>query len=128
LNEQTIWILLVLVGGSFGALCRYATTLLCVRLFGTRFPWGTLAVNLSGCFLIGLSASLARHGGFMTPTVWAFFVTGFLGALTTFSTYAMETVNFARSKAGFIALANILVNNLAGIALTFAGVWVGGLL
>ena len=118
----------MLAGGSLGALCRYAVTLLCVRLFGTRFPWGTLAVNLAGCFLIGLSAALALHGGFMTPTVRVFFVTGFLGALTTFSTFAMETVHFARSESGLIALANVLVHNVAGIALTFAGVWIGGLL
>lgn len=128
MNEETVWIFLVLAGGSLGALCRYAATLLCVRLFGTRFPWGTLAVNLSGCFLIGLTISLARQGGFVTPAAQVFFVTGFLGALTTFSTYAMETVGFARAESGRAALANVLANNIAGIALTFAGLWVGGLL
>ena len=52
-------ILLVLIGGSLGAVCRYAAGLLAVRWFGVSFPWGTLIVNLVGCFLIGLAFSLA---------------------------------------------------------------------
>jgi fluoride exporter len=66
-------ILLVMVGGSLGALSRYGVSLLAVKLFGTRFPWGTLIVNLSGCFLIGLAFALADRGlSIMNPSFACF--------------------------------------------------------
>ncbi len=118
-------IVLVLIGGSIGALARYGTSLLAVRLFGTAFPWGTLIVNLVGCFLIGLAFSLAERTPLMGPSARLFFVTGFLGALTTFSTYAQETVNSFRAGTHLFTTANILLNNVAGLALVMVGMWVG---
>lgn len=115
-----LWIAL---GGSAGALSRYGATLLCTRLFGTSFPYGTLAVNLSGCFLIGLALGLAERGVVFTPTVRLFFVTGFLGALTTFSTYAWESAASFREASFAIAILNIALNNIAGLVLVFAGFW-----
>jgi fluoride exporter len=113
-----VWIV---IGGSLGALARYGTTLLCARLFGPSFPYGTLAVNLSGCFLIGLAMGLAERGSIVTPTVRLFFVTGFLGALTTFSTYAWESMASLRIAAFGAAFLNIALNNLAGFGLLMAG-------
>jgi len=115
-----IWII---IGGGIGALVRYGTTLLCVRIFGPSFPAGTLAVNLSGCFLIGLVMGLAEAGPFVTPAFRLFFVTGFLGALTTFSTYAWESMYAIRNASMAAALLNILLNNLAGLSLVFLGFW-----
>ena len=90
-------ILLVMAGGSIGALSRYAVSVWAARLLGTRFPWGTLTVNLAGCFLIGLAFALAERGfNIMNPSMRLFFVTGYLGALTTFSTFGLETVNSLR--------------------------------
>jgi CrcB protein len=121
-------ILLVLIGGGIGALSRYAVTLLAVQIFGSKFPWGTLIVNLSGCFLIGLSFALADRGlNIMNPSARLFFVTGYLGGLTTFSTYALETVNSMRTAAYLVTLANFLLNNIVGGALVFLGMWVGKL-
>jgi CrcB protein len=121
-------ILLVIAGGSLGALSRYGVALLAVKLFGAKFPWGTLIVNLSGCFLIGLSFALAERGfDIMNPSARLFFVTGYLGALTTFSTYALETANALRAGTYLVMLANILSNNVAGVALVFFGMWVGRL-
>ncbi len=72
-------ILLVMAGGSIGALSRYAVSLWAAKLFGTRFPWGTLTVNLSGCFLIGLAFAWAERGlSIMNPAIRLFFVTGYL--------------------------------------------------
>ncbi|MGD9974430.1 MAG: fluoride efflux transporter CrcB [Desulfatirhabdiaceae bacterium] len=119
-------ILLVMIGGSLGAISRYGMTLLAARLFGSRFPWGTLAVNLAGCFLIGLAFSLADRGSHvMNPSARLFFMTGFLGALTTFSTFGLETVNSLRLESALIALANVLSNNIIGLALVFLGMWFG---
>ena len=119
-------IILVLTGGSLGALLRYGVSLLAARLFGTGFPWGTLIVNLAGCFLIGLSFSLADRGSnFMDPSVRLFFATGFLGALTTFSTFALESVNAVRAGYNLSALLNFLSNNILGSILVVLGMWIG---
>jgi fluoride exporter len=115
-----IWII---IGGSIGALLRYGTTLMCTRVFGTSFPVGTLVVNLTGCFLIGAVMGLAERGSFVTPAFRLFFVTGFLGALTTFSTYAWESMSAFRSESIGTALFNIIINNIAGFALVLAGIW-----
>jgi fluoride exporter len=121
-------ILLVMAGGSLGALSRYAVSLWAAKLFGPRFPWGTLTVNLSGCFLIGLAFALAERGlGIMNPSMRLFFVTGFLGALTTFSTFGLETVNSLREGTHLVAVANFLSNNVMGTALVFLGMLVGRL-
>ncbi|HAY21803.1 MAG TPA: fluoride efflux transporter CrcB [Desulfobacterales bacterium] len=119
-------ILLVMVGGSLGALSRYGVSLLAVKLFGVRFPWGTLLVNLLGCFLIGLAFALAERGlSIMNPSVRLFFVTGYLGALTTFSTFGLETVNAMLERRYLVTLANILSNNVVGSALVFLGIVMG---
>jgi CrcB protein len=118
-------VLLVLLGGSIGALSRYGVSLLAAKLFGSRFPWGTLVVNLTGCFLIGVAYALAERGSsWMTPSVRVFFVTGYLGALTTFSTYALETTSAAGAEDHLGALLNIAANNLLGLALVLLGAWV----
>ncbi len=122
-------VLLVLVGGGLGSLVRYGVSLLAVRLFGTRFPFGTLIVNLTGCFLIGVAFAMAERGlKIMNPTVRLLFITGFLGGLTTFSSYAVETANTIRAGTYLITATNFLSNNLIGGALVFVGLWVGRVL
>jgi CrcB protein len=128
-NEGWIMkILLVMAGGSIGALSRYAVSLWAAKLFGTRFPWGTLTVNLSGCFLIGLAFAWAERGlNIMNPSIRLFFMTGFLGSLTTFSTFGLETVNSMREGTHLVTVANFLSNNVMGAALVFLGMLVGRL-
>ena len=112
---------LVMVGGSLGAASRYGVTLLSTRHLGTSYPWGTLFVNLAGCFLIGLAFSLAERNLWVGPSMRLFFITGFLGALTTFSTFGLETVNAARANAQALVVANLLVQNAGGILSVLAG-------
>jgi CrcB protein len=111
---------LVFIGGGIGAATRYGTSLLAGRLFGTGFPWGTLIVNLSGCFMIGIILALAEKTSLVEPGTRLFFVTGFLGGLTTFSSYALESVVALRTSTA-MALANITANNLIGLALVVLG-------
>lgn len=114
----------VMLGGCVGAGARYGTSLLCARLFGVGFPIGTLVVNLVGCFLIGVALALADRNVVVSPTARLFFVTGFLGALTTFSSYAWETMAAWRAAAMGTVILNVLANNVAGIGLVAAGFWV----
>ena len=121
-------ILLVMLGGSLGALSRYGVSLLAIKLFGIKFPWGTLIVNLSGCFLIGLAFAWGERGlGIMNPSIRLFFITGYLGALTTFSSFGLETVTSYQGRQLFVSIANILANNIVAIALVFLGMAAGRL-
>ena len=121
-------LLLVMFGGCLGAACRYGTSLLAVRLWGGGFPWGTLMVNLVGCLLIGLAFGLAERASWVTPSVRLFFVTGFLGALTTFSSFAVETVNTAEAGFRAVAALNFVANNAGGVALVLVGLWLAKVL
>jgi CrcB protein len=115
--------MLVMLGGSFGALSRYAIALITAKYIDSRFPWGTLLANLIGCFLIGIAFGLAERTSLLGPSTRLFFMTGYLGALTTFSTYALETFNSLGSGSSPIAIANFLVNNFGGILFVFAGIF-----
>lgn len=118
---------LVMAGGALGALSRYGFALGAARLLGGRFPWGTLLANLTGCLLIGLAFGLSERAGLLSPSARLFFMTGFLGALTTFSTYALESVVFLR-EGSYGAVINFLLNNLGGGVLVLVGLWLAGFL
>ncbi len=120
-------IVLVMGGGALGAASRYVISLFAARAWGTHFPWGTLMVNLTGCFLIGLLFALADRVRLLTPDMRLLLITGYLGALTTFSSFSLETVNVGRAGLTLEPLANILVNNIGGLAMTLIGMRLGGL-
>mgnify|MGYP000685932053 CR=1 FL=1 len=88
-----VYPLLVAAGGALGALCRYMTTLVMAGWMGTSFPYGTLAVNGAGSFLIGILGVLLSRV-YPLPGAAAFLITGFLGGLTTFSSFMNETCSF----------------------------------
>lgn len=120
-------VLLVMAGGSAGALARYGLGYFIAQQWGARFPWGTLVINLTGCFLIGLAFALGDRN-ILGPSARIALMTGFLGAYTTFSTYGLETINFARGGAAGVSLANILASNVGGLLLVVAGLWLGRIL
>ncbi len=115
-------ILAVAFGGALGAICRHLVNQACSRFDsgGWQFPWGTLTVNVVGCFLIGLLLTM-RAGGFAHPAL----TVGFLGALTTFSTFGFETHHFFSSQQHGLALLNIGSNMLMGLLAVFGGIEVG---
>jgi CrcB protein len=119
--------LIVMLGGSLGAASRFGIGLLTAKVWGTRFPWGTLTVNLVGCFLIGIVFALADRARLLTPDMRLLVITGYLGALTTFSSFSLETVNAARAGMHLQPVMNILANNLGGLACTILGLWLGSL-
>lgn len=120
-------LLWVFLGGGLGSACRYLFSQAAARWFGTSFSWGTLGVNLSGCFLIGLGFALAERS-IISPTVRLWFMTGFLGGLTTFSTYALESGNFILDGSWTAFIGSFAANNLGGLLLVFIGLKIGELL
>lgn len=112
--------LLIGAGGAIGALLRYGLSGLAHRILGPSFPWGTLAANLVGCFLIGALWALSER--VTLPRAFSPFVlTGMIGALTTFSTYGLESINLFRSGEIGLGIANILASNVLGLALVALG-------
>ncbi len=116
----------VAVGGAVGALIRFAVSRGAVHAFGTFFPWGTLIVNASGAFFIGLLMAWFSLRLSVSPPVRALVLTGVLGALTTFSTFSLETLELAQSGAFVRAGFNVLLNVCASLVLVWAGYVVGG--
>lgn len=112
-----------MIGGSLGAICRYAINLISERFWGGNFPYATLIANLVGCLLIGLAFGLTAKLNLMNHSARLFFITGFLGALTTFSSYAFETVAAANAGSYSVVLTNIFANNVFGLALVLFGMW-----
>lgn len=120
-------LIIIMLGGSLGAASRYLIGIMAARAWGVNFPWGTLIVNMVGCFLIGLIFALAESVRLLTPGVRLFLITGFLGALTTFSSFSLETTNAVRTGLTLQPVMNIMINNLGGFGLTFLGYWLGSL-
>ena len=115
-------IIFVAVGGAFGSVFRY--------LLGTwtqtaskslDFPYGTLTVNLLGCFAIGFLAQLAEARGVFTSETRAFVFIGILGGFTTFSSFGNETINLLREGENWNALANVSANVIFGLILVWLG-------
>jgi fluoride exporter len=115
-------IFLVLIGGSLGSISRYGISLLSAGLFGGQFPWGTFIVNMGGCFFIGIAFGFADRGSrVMNPSMRLFFITGFLGGLTTFSTYALEVFLLSRTGTSLVAFSYFFVTNILGVVLVILG-------
>ena len=118
-----IGVVLVGVGSLIGGVLRYGLSTWVYKALGNPwFPYGTLAVNLSGCLVIGFLSGLAEVGAAITPEARLFLFVGVLGGFTTFSSFALETFALARDGQSLAVLAN--VGSQVGLGL-FA-VWLGG--
>ncbi|HEY8090567.1 MAG TPA: fluoride efflux transporter CrcB [Polyangiaceae bacterium] len=105
-------VLLVGLAGALGTLARYGVGLWAGRALGSDFPYGTLIVNVVGCFLIALVSQLALSTTLLSPTLKLTLTTGFMGGLTTYSSFNYETTMLLRERgwaAGVLNLALTLV-------------------
>lgn len=116
-------LLFILGAGALGTLARYGLSSAMQRYAGSGFPWGTVAVNVAGCFLAGMLWVLAEYRAVFTGDVRAAVFIGFMGAFTTFSTYMLETGNLLRDGEWGYAAANVLLQIALGITALFAGMF-----
>ena len=115
-------ILAVGVGGFFGAIARFLIASAVQKLSGSLFPIGTLSVNIIGSFLIGFLYLYFSQT--INPLAKAMLITGFLGALTTFSTFSLETVLLLQDGLYFKALLNIMLNVTLTISSTILAIMI----
>lgn len=109
------------LAGLAGTLCRYSVSALIARRYGEAFPWGTLFVNLSGCFLAGLLFYLMHERDAVGEPWRTVLMVGFLGGFTTFSSYGLQTFALLREGQFAFAALNVVASNLAGLAMVWAG-------
>lgn len=115
--------LLVAIGSAIGGVSRFWLSGLIARGFGESFPWGTLIVNITGCFIIGLFATLTgTEGRVYVPGEWRqFFMIGICGGYTTFSSFSLQTLTLASGGEWMAAALNIA----GSVLLCLLGVWIG---
>ncbi len=117
-------IVLVFLGGGIGAAARYLMQGAVYRLVGSAFPYGTLAVNVTGSFLIGVLMVVFEERYMVQPALRIFLTIGVLGGFTTFSSFSFET--FALLREGSIVAG--LLNALVSVAACLGATWVGAAL
>ena len=115
----------LVTGGALGTLSRYWLSGALQGSAGSSFPYGTLAVNVLGCLVIGFLAAFGAGKLQSTPGAHLFFMVGFCGAFTTFSTLILETDHLFKSGQMLHAYGNILVSLAAGFAAFALGGWIG---
>ena len=114
--------LLIGTGGFLGSVARYLVSgLVQTAMRSDTFPYGTLAVNVIGCFVIGAVSYLSESHGALTADARAFVIVGILGGFTTFSGFGNETVNLLRDSETWLASVNVV----ASIAICLTSVWAG---
>lgn len=116
---------LVAGGGAIGAIARFATVSLAQRILPSTFPYGTLIVNVLGAFTVGLLMAFMFERIAQIEPWRLFLVVGFLGAYTTFSSFAWETWLLYQEGAWSAALANILLNNILTLFILCLGSQLG---
>jgi CrcB protein len=121
-TAPAMWkILAIGAGGFLGAIARWGLSGLVQQAFGPAFPYGTLVVNVVGCFVLGAVAALIETGAILSPETRLFLTVGILGSFTTFSTLGFEAVEFLRVGSLRPAIAVLGAN----VALGLIAVWLG---
>ncbi len=115
-------IVAVAVGGSIGATTRYLVSTWAAGRFGTAFPYGTLIVNIVGCFIIGAFMTAATERFIVNPYCRLIITVGFVGGLTTFSSFSYETFKLIEDGSITMVMYNLLGNFILGFLATWLGI------
>ena len=120
-------LLSVILGSVLGAVARYFVSGFVARRVGETFPWGTLFINVSGAFMIGVFGAMAENGASLlaSPDTWLFAVTGFLGCYTTVSSFSLQSLSLARDgeidrAAGYVGASVALCLGAVTLGFTLA--------
>ena len=113
--------LIVFLGGGIGSMLRHGVNLLCARLFGTAFPFGTLTVNITGSIVMGLLAGYFAFKGEASQSWRLFLMTGILGGYTTFSAFSLDAILLYERGQIATALGYIAASGAVSIFGLFAG-------
>jgi CrcB protein len=126
-TDPQLWqrLALLAAAGAAGTLARYGLAGLTQRLFASSFPWGTFAVNAAGCLAFGLVWALAEDRMLISGATRLIVLVGFMGAFTTFSTFAFETGQMLDDSQWLLAAGNLLLHNVTGVALVLLGIAIG---
>lgn len=110
-------------GGALGTLLRYWINLLITARFGESLPWGTIFINITGSFVIGLFAALTEPGGrlMVPPDIRLFVLVGVCGGYTTFSSFSLQTLTLLQTGQPVRAIVNVV----ASVVLCLLAVWLG---
>jgi fluoride exporter len=114
-------IILIGLAGLIGTLCRYWLSGLVARQYGETFPWGTLVVNVIGCFLAGSLFYLMEERFLVSPTLRTVILIGLLGGFTTFSSFGLQTFTLLREGEFALAALNVTLSNMLGLVMLWAG-------
>lgn len=117
--------ILVAIGGAVGSVARFWIGDIISARFGETFPWGTVIINITGSFLIGLFFATTTEGRWLAPPhIRAFLMTGICGGYTTFSSFSLQTLTLLQKRQWLYAGGNALLS----VALCMIAVWLGYLL
>lgn len=116
-----IKILNLIIGGTTGTVARYFLAGVVYKYAGAGFPYGTMIVNITGCFILGLLVSLSEKKFLLSPDARLLLMIGFCGAFTTFSTLIFETDNLVRNGQALRAFINIFISIILGFILFRVG-------
>ncbi len=121
-------LILLAIAGAVGTLARYGLAGFIQRIDGVSFPWGTITVNIIGCFLAGLLWALFENQWSVSSETRTVVLVGFFGAFTTFSAMILETGKLLRSSEWMFAIGNVTLQNGIGLVALFAGAALGRIL
>jgi CrcB protein len=116
------------LGGFIGSACRFWLASVSYRLLGQDFPYGTMIVNILGCFLIGLLMSIFEERFLVSPNLRIFLTIGILGGFTTFSSFSFESLSLLREGNYFSGMSNILITLIGCLSATWIGTIFGKIL